>query len=135
LFFKVQRLNQYLREEYHQLQDVLWKSESCSFKVQRLNQYLHEEKQLQDVLWKSEFSSFRFRGCTSTGICARNILSCKMFSRNQNLLLGSKAEPVSAGGISPAARCSLEIRILQTLRGHASQVLFFVQLPEVLEKR
>jgi hypothetical protein len=34
-----------------------------------------------------------------------------MFFGNQNLLLGSEAESVSAGGISPAARCSLEIRI------------------------
>ncbi len=57
-----------------------------------------------------------------------------MFCGSQNLvLLGPEAEPVSARGISPAARCTLEVRILQTLRGHASQVLDFVQLHEGLE--
>jgi hypothetical protein len=54
--------------------------------------------------------SFRFRGRTS--ICARNIIVCKMFFGNQKLvLLGSEAEPVSARGLSSAAKCSLEIRI------------------------
>jgi hypothetical protein len=45
-----------------------------------------------------------------TSICTKNIIiSCKMFSENQNLVLeGSEAEPVSTGGISSAVKCSLK---------------------------